>query len=66
MGEITKSDQKKLAGQTQPNNLDFVLNEVGEFRKHQILHFTLMVLPIILASTYTLEFIVTSSTSDYR
>lgn len=48
------------------DDLDYVLIDVGEFGKHQIIHFVLMILPIVLASTYAVEFIVTSSTDDYR
>lgn len=63
---MTESDQKKSTEPVQADDLDYVLNEVGEFRKHQILHFVLIALPIILASTNAVEFIVTSSTPDYR
>lgn len=64
--EVIKSEQKKLTESFQSDDLDYVLNEVGEFRMHQIFHFILMMLPIILSSTYAVEFIVTSSTPDYR
>lgn len=48
------------------HDLDYVLIDVGEFGKYQILHFILMVLPIVLSATYAVEFIVSSSTDDYR
>lgn len=48
------------------NDLDSVLHEVGEFGKHQIFQFFLIALPIIFASVYAVEYIVTSSTIDYR
>lgn len=48
------------------DDIDYVLDNVGEFGKHQIIHFLLMILPIVLASTYAVEFIVTSSTVEYR
>lgn len=48
------------------HDLDYVLSDVGEFGKYQIGHCILMVLPIILSATYAVEFIVTSSTDDYR
>lgn len=63
---MTESVQKKSTEPVQADGLDYVLNEVGEFRKHQILHFVLIALPIILASTNAVEFIVTSSVPDYR
>lgn len=63
---MTESERKKSAPKVEADDLDYVLNEVGEFRTHQILHFVLIALPIILASTNAVEFIVTSSTSDYR
>lgn len=49
-----------------PNDLDYVLNDVGEFGPNQIGHFILMILPIVLSATYAVEFIVTASTDDYR
>lgn len=48
------------------DDLDFVLNEVGEFGRHQIFHYILMILPIVLSATYSVDFIVTSATDDYR
>lgn len=63
---MTESVQKKSTEPVQADDLDYVLNEVGEFRKHQIFHFVLIALPIILASTNAVEFIVTSSVPDYR
>lgn len=48
------------------NDLDYVLNDVGEFGKYQIGHFILMILPIVLSATFAVEFIVTGSTDDYR
>lgn len=47
-------------------DLDLVLQDVGEFGKYQILQCILMILPIIYSATYAVEFIVTSSTDDYR
>lgn len=52
--------------QNRKDDLDYVLSEVGEFGKKQIIHFIFIALPIILASTYAVEFIVTSSNVDYR
>lgn len=49
-----------------PDDLDYVLSDVGEFGKYQIGHFILMILPIVLSATYAVEFIVTASTDDYR
>lgn len=63
---MTESEKKKSADPVQPDDLDYVFNEVGEFRPRQILHFILIALPIIMASTNAVEFIVTSSTTDYR
>lgn len=48
------------------DDIDYVLENVGEFGKHQIGHFILMILPIVLSATFAVEFIVTSSTDDYR
>ncbi|XP_055315112.1 organic cation transporter protein-like [Sitodiplosis mosellana] len=48
------------------NDLDYVLSDVGEFGIYQIGQCIAMVLPIILSATYAVEFIVTSSTDDYR
>lgn len=60
------SDQKSDDTDEQQHDLDYVLNDVGEFGKYQIVHFILMILPIVLSATYAVEFIVTSSTDDYR
>lgn len=46
--------------------LDYMLSDVGEFGKRQIIHCILMILPIVLSATHAVEFIVTSSTDDYR
>lgn len=48
------------------DDIDYVLENIGEFGKHQIGHFILMILPIVLSATFAVEFIVTSSTDDYR
>lgn len=48
------------------DDIDYVLENAGEFGKHQIRHFILMILPIVLSATFAVEFIVTSSTDDYR
>lgn len=48
------------------HDLDYVLSDVGEFGRYQIVHFILMILPIVLSATYAVDFIVTSSTDDYR
>lgn len=48
------------------DDIDFVLENAGEFGKYQIGHFILMILPIVLSATLGAEFIVTSSTDDYR
>lgn len=57
---------KKVEEADTSNDLDYVLSDVGEFGKHQIGHFILMIFPIILCAIYGVEFIVTSSTDDYR
>lgn len=48
------------------NDLDYVLCNVGEFGKFQIVHFILMIIPIVFSATYAVEFIVTTATDDYR
>lgn len=48
------------------NDFDYVISDVGESGIHQIGHFILMILPVVLSATYAVEFIVTSSTDDYR
>lgn len=48
------------------DDIDYVLENAGEFGKYQIGHFILMILPIVLTATFGAEFIVTSSTDDYR
>lgn len=60
MGGSPENDENKKDG------IDFVLEDVGEFGKYQIGHIILMILPIVLSATYAVEFIVTSSTDDYR
>lgn len=57
---------KKVDEADPQNDLDYVLSDVGEFGKYQIFQCILMILPIILSATYAVEFIVTSSTDDYR
>lgn len=59
-------DEKKADDADPSNDLDYVLSDVGEFGKYQIGQCILMILPIILSATYAVEFIVTSSTDDYR
>lgn len=66
MTDEKASNSDKSGKSDENDNLDYVLSDVGEFGKHQIMHFFLMVLPIVLASTYAVEFIVMSSTDDYR
>lgn len=48
------------------NYMDYVLEETGQFGKHQIFHLVLILLPIILSGTYDVNFIVTSATDEYR
>lgn len=48
------------------HDIDYVLSEVGEFKRHQILHFFIIALPIILSSTYAVDYIVTTSTVPHR
>lgn len=48
------------------NDIDYILEDVGEFSKYQIGHFILMILPIVLSASYAVEFIVTGSTDEYR
>lgn len=48
------------------DDIDYVLENAGEFGKYQIVHFILMILPIVLSAAFAVEFIVTSSTDDYR
>lgn len=48
------------------HDIDYVLNEVGEFKKHQIIHFFIIALPIILSSAYAVDYIVTSSQTPHR
>lgn len=55
-----KSEEKKC------DDLDTVLAEVGEFGKHQIFHFFLLSILIILSAVFAVDYIVTSSTLDYR
>lgn len=57
---------KKADDADSQHDLDIVLNDVGEFGKYQIVQCILMILPIVLSATYAVEFIVTSSTDDYR
>lgn len=59
-------NDKKSNEPNPSNDLDYVLSDVGEFGKFQIGQFILMILPIVLSATYAVEFIVTSSTDDYR
>lgn len=59
-------EQKKTIEIDTQNDLDYVLSDVGEFGIRQVGHFILMILPVILSATYAVEFIVTSSTDDYR
>lgn len=48
------------------DKIDLVLQEAGEFGKFQIVHFLLMVVPIVLSASYAVDFIVSSSIDDYR
>lgn len=59
-------NEKKSNEPNLSNDLDYVLSDVGEFGKFQIGQFILMILPIVFSATYAVEFIVTSSTDDYR
>lgn len=47
-------------------SLDYVLDEVGEFGTHQVFHFILLILPIVLSAAHSVEYIVTSATNDHR
>lgn len=60
--EKVQTDAAKLTS----DDLDIVLAEVGEFGKWQIFHFFLLTIPIILSAIYTVDYIVTTSTLDYR
>lgn len=64
--EMTRNEQRISTGPAQIGDLDYVLTEVGEFRKYQIFHFILMSLPIILSIAFAMEFVVTSSSANYR
>lgn len=48
------------------NYMDYVLEETGQFGRHQLFYLMLILLPIILSGTYDVNFIVTSATDEYR
>lgn len=48
------------------NNLDYVLNEIGDFSGQQIWKFLWIGLPIALSATFAITFVVTATNLDYR
>lgn len=48
------------------DELDYVIDEAGQFSKYQIGHLVLMVLPIALSGLFGVNYIVTSATDEYR
>lgn len=48
------------------DELDYVIEEAGQFSKYQIGHLVLMVLPIALSGLFGVNYIVTSATDEYR
>lgn len=57
---------KKANESDSEHDLDYVLSDAGEFGIYQIGQCIAMILPIVLSSTYAVDYIVTSSIEDYR
>lgn len=66
MDNETSVPKTEKASEQKPDDLDSVLAEVGEFGKYQIFHFFLLSIMIILSAICAVDYIVTSSTLDYR
>lgn len=60
-----KADERKEMERA-PDQMDVVLEETGQFGSHQLFHLILVLVPIILAGTYDVNYIVTSATDEYR
>lgn len=63
---MTADVEKKKAVEEQTIDLDTIYKEIGEFGKHQICHFALLALPIMLACTMLFNYFFVSATLDYR
>lgn len=59
--EISMDNKEKVE-----ETMDYVLDDVGNFGKHQIFHFILMIMPIVLSAAHSTDFVVTSSTDEHR
>lgn len=63
---MIKMGDKKADDSDSDHDLDYVLSDVGEFGIYQIGQCIAMILPIVLSSTYAVDYIVTSSVDEYR
>lgn len=65
--QITANDSLKEAAPVDDgDDLDFVLQEIGEFSVSQLLKYILICIPIALSAMYAIGFVVTGTTLEYR
>lgn len=64
----SKSDSDAAKGKVDENDdgLDYVIQEIGEFGRFQIINYILIFIPIALSTTWLLSFIFTAATLEYR
>lgn len=65
--QITANDSLKEASSNDDgDDLDFVLQEIGEFSVAQLWKYILICIPIALSAMYAIGFVVTGTSLDYR